>query len=218
MRTSSDRRAHLLLIAALASVFAAPPSLAAQAASAPAGAPETLVLDGLEIEFDESNDWVRMYSTYRQPVSFPDRAGIRKAYTIAEEKGKAQIIRFFRQNVTSGRLIEEVNSEAQTAVRRQVNGSDSVSRTTQREMVESIREFTSSYSEGTLRGVTVVEQGYDEVAEEVWVKVGLSRTTMRLGAQMQQEMANPRGASGTARDSSKKPMTQPSEVRSRRIP
>jgi hypothetical protein len=41
-----------------------------------------------------------------------------------------------------------------------------------------VREFTRSHASGTLRGVTVLGTGYNEQAEEVWVKVGFSRATM----------------------------------------
>lgn len=160
--------------------------------SSRSAASSSLVLDGLEIEFDERGDWNRMYSTYRQPVSFPDRVGLRKAYTIAEEKGKAQIVRFMQENVRSERLIDEVNRESQSATRTQNGKVDATSRTIQREMVESVREFTRSYSEGVLRGITVIEQGFDEKAEEVWVKIGLSRRSVRLGSEMQNDIANPR--------------------------
>lgn len=205
-------------LVAVAFALAAPTGQAAaqQAANA-------LSLDGLEIEFDGDGDWSRMYSTYRQPVSFPDRVGLRKAYTIAEEKGKAQIIRFMQENVTSERLVEEVSKEAQQATRSQSNGKEAISRTTQRDMVESVKEFTRSYSAGTLRGVTVLEQGYDEKAEEVWVKIGLSRRTAALGQQLQQDLANPRAAKpkgGTAPDSigAGSAVKQGSEVRSRKPP
>lgn len=205
--------------AAIALALAAVPAgqVAAQAAA------NTLSLDGLEIEFDANGDWSRMYSTYRQPVSFPDRVGLRKAYTIAEEKGKAQIIRFMQENVSSERLVEEVNKEVQQAARSQANGKESISRNTQREMVESVKEFTRSYSAGTLRGVTVLEQGYDEKAEEVWVKIGLSRRSAALGQQLQQDLANPRAAKpkGNAGPDSMEagpPIKQGSEVRSRKPP
>jgi hypothetical protein len=183
----NDRWMKLAFVAAVVVAPVLPRSSIAQATAS------TVSLDGLEIEFDASGAWTRMYSMYRQPVSFPDRVGLRKAYTIAEEKGKAQIIRFMQENVTSERLIEEVNTEVQQATRNQSGGNESMSRTTQREMVESVKEFTRSYSAGTLRGVTVLEQGYDEKAEEVWVKIGLSRRTAGLGQQLQQDLANPRG-------------------------
>jgi len=202
------------LLIALMSV--APASMLAQA-SQQAEPDESFLmpLDGLEIEFAESGDWVRIYSTYRQPVAFPDRAGLRKAYTIAGEKGKAQIIRFFKERVTSKRLIEEVSRESQNAVRSQKDGQQSVSRETQREMVESIKEFTESYSEGMLRGVTVLEQGYDEAAEEVWVKIGISRRNAALGGKLQQDLRNPTGASVKRPDSIGTGIFAPTEARRR---
>lgn len=190
---------------------------AQQSVAPPVRGTIALALDGLDIEFDDTGNWVRMSSTYRQPVNFPDRAGLRRAYTIAEERGKAQIIRYFEENVTSERVIQEVNSEVQTAQRTQVGGSSEVTRTTQRKMVESITEFTRSYSRGTLRGVTIIEQGYDEAAEEVWVKIGLSRASVSIGTQIQNDVANP-VQRGSRPDSAGGNGLRPGEVRTRKIP
>src|SRR4051794_16691918 len=136
----------------------------------------TLRLDGLDIEFDANGNWNKIYSTYTHPVDVPDRRGIKKAQVIAEEKGKAQIVRFLKQEVSSERLVEEVDTTLQTATHKQGSGSkDELSKTTQRTMKESVREFTRSYAQRTLRGVTVIETGYNSGAEEAWVKVGFSR-------------------------------------------
>lgn len=204
---------YLARFALVVAALAWPRQAAAQADSA-AVAASRLALDGLDIEFDDKGNWLRMYSTYRETVRFPDRQGINRAYRVAQEKGKAQIVRFFEENVTSERLIQEVDRESQRALRQESDSSETFNRNTQREMVSSVSEFTRSYSRGTLRGVTVIEQGYDETAEEVWVKIGLSRSTVALGAQMQRDIANPT-ARGSASDSTKRTIRQPSEVRTR---
>src|SRR4051794_40024280 len=81
--------------------------------------PETNVvrLDGLDIEFDKQGNWSKIYSTYTQPVDVPDRRGIKKAQVIAEEKGKAQIVRFLQQNVSSERLVTWVMHRIRAALR-----------------------------------------------------------------------------------------------------
>ncbi len=177
-------------------------------------------LDGIDIAFDNSGNWSKIYSTYHHPVEFPDRRGIRNAQVIAEEKGKAEIVRFFNQEVQSERLIEEVNSTLGKAVRVEGAGSDNkMTRTTERQMTESIKEFTRSYASGNLRGVTVLETGYDEKKEEVWVKVGISRKTIAIAGQVQKSMndgssVTPGGANGQSSGADVK--TQPSEVRTGR--
>jgi len=44
--------------------------------------------------------------------------------------------------------------------------------------MENLTEVTSSAAAGKLRGVIVLERGYDEKDEIAWVKVGISRKTM----------------------------------------
>ena len=178
-----------------------------------------LRLKGIDIEFDKTGQWSRIYSTYIQPVDFPDRRGIEKAQLIAEEKGKAEIIRFFNQQVESDRLVEEVNSEVQHASISQSTGSkDQLSRTTQRTIVDSVKEFTHSYASGNLRGVTVLETGYDQKAEAAWVKVGLSRKTIATAQDLQQSMrtGNPSTPGNADSGKSQGVPSQPSEVRSGR--
>jgi hypothetical protein len=176
----------------------------------------TLKLDGIDIDFDASGNWSAIYSTYTQPVDFPDRRGIKKAQIIAEEKGKAQIIRFLNQEVSSDRLVEEVDKTVENAERTLGTGKDDkFTRTSQRQMVESVKEFTHSFGSGNLRGVTVLETGYNEKAEEVWVRIGISRKTIAIANSLGQGMNG--GATSTGSPSqSQAPIgvpLQPSENR-----
>ncbi|MBM3884914.1 MAG: hypothetical protein FJ361_03585 [Gemmatimonadetes bacterium] len=173
-------------------------------------------LDGLDIEFGEDGDWNKMYATYRQPVAFPDRQGFRRAYTIAEERAKAQVSRFISQQVQSERLVTQVDSSLQLAQRSQVGEADAISKSTQRTTVESVREFTRSFSEATLRGLTVVEQGYDEAAEEVWVTVGLSKSTIQISNRLRSALQAPSAPeSGEKRSGGTSPQA---EATRRKIP
>jgi hypothetical protein len=175
-------------------------------------------LDGIDMEFAPSGEWVKTYSTYVHPVEFPDRRGIKKAQIIAEEKGKAAIVRFLGQEIQSDRLVQEMESTiAKTKMTKGTGDKDGTAKTAERTMVESVREFTRSYAKGNLKGVTVIETGYDEKKEEAWVKVGFSRTTMRMADQLRGDMT--RDQSGTATSGTGQGINpQPSEVRSRKLP
>jgi hypothetical protein len=177
----------------------------------------TLKLDGLDMEFDKDGNWSKIYSTYTQPVEFPDRQGIKTAQIIAEEKGKAQIVRFMNETVESDRLVEEVDKTVQRAQRTQGTGAgDKLTKENQREMAVSVREFTHSYSSGNLRGVTVLDMGYNDKAEEVWVKIGISRATTATADVLKHAISGGGGASSmsTNRDpSTGAVISQPSEIR-----
>lgn len=135
-------------------------------------------IDGVEIEWGSDNSFNRIYSRFAQPVAFPDRQGISKAQIIAEEKAKAAIIRFLDQKIATGRVVTEVQNDMNQSTRTKSGETDSITKTSQRQMVENLSEVTSSGSAGRLRGVIVLERGYDEKEEIAWVKVGISRKTM----------------------------------------
>lgn len=85
-------------------------------------------------------------------MTIADRRGIRTATIIAEEKAKAEIIRFLEQEVATGRVIEEVESTLSTATQESPGGVTNVSKVDERNVIESVAELTSSASAGTLRG------------------------------------------------------------------
>lgn len=211
----------LVVAAAAVTVDAQPQSAAPDASQKVVPGPNgsnTLRLDGIDIEFDPNGNWNKIYSTYTQPVDVPDRRGIKKAQVIAEEKGKAQIVRFLQQEVSSDRLVEEVDTTLQTATHKQGPGSkDEISKTTQRTMKESVREFTRSFAKGTLRGVTVIEVGYNSNAEEAWVKVGFSRSTMAISDNVQKSIQAPGSVGSDDAKNGSGVKKQPGEVRDGRV-
>jgi hypothetical protein len=135
-------------------------------------------IDGVEIEWGSDSSFNRIYSRFAQPVAFPDRQGISKAQIIAEEKAKAAIIRFLDQQIVTGRAVTEVQNDMNQSTRVKNGDNDTITKTSQRQMVENLSEVTSSFSSGHLRGVIVLERGYDQKEELAWVKVGISRKTM----------------------------------------
>ena len=146
-------------------------------------------LDGVVIEWDEAGDFSRIYSKYTQPASIPNTRGIRTAKTIAEEKAKAAIIRFLDQTVTSRTFTAEVTEDIETSSAI-IDGDVSVSSEAKSSMLTSLSEFTSSVSQGNLRGVIRLEEGYDNSSREAWVKVGFSNKTMRAASSVRNAIAN----------------------------
>lgn len=147
-------------------------------------------VDGVVIEWGDDGSFERIYSQYTQPVSIPNSRGVRNAKTIAEEKAKAAIVRFLEQSVSTERLTAEVSKDIESAVSQSSNGGDvAFSDSATSTAMTSLEEFTSSYASGELRGVIRLEEGYDPSAGEAWVKVGISKKTMRAAASVRSALA-----------------------------
>jgi hypothetical protein len=156
-------------------------TLAGEIIQTDAGAVWQAGIDGVEIEWNPDGSFNRIYSRYTQPVAIPDRQGISKAQVIAEEKAKAAIVRFNTQEVASGRVVTEIQNDMnQTS-----STKDAITKTSQRQMLESLSEVTSSVAAGKLRGVIVLERGYDEKEGLAWVKVGISQKTMNASKSLE---------------------------------
>ena len=176
-------------------------------------------VDGVKIDFDNAQHVRRIYSKVAQPVSIADRRGIQTATLIAEEKAKANIVRFLRQDVISGRAVSEVDATMSQSVEKTGTAIDGISTADQRNVVQGLTEFTASISTGTLNGVIVLESGYDSKAKEAWVVVGVSDKTIAASRSAHDMMVSPSArtsfpsATGAARDPAP---DAPAEVRRNR--
>ena len=143
--------------------------------------------NGVTVEWYPDGRLRRLYSRYSHPVEFPDRRGLNTAYVISEEKAKAGILRFLEQSAYSERYINEVQSDfSQAAQKRESGLKPIVNKTDERKFAQSLREVTGSKVSGTLRGITVLERGFDENAEEAWVMVGFSDRTIQAARAVRQ--------------------------------
>jgi hypothetical protein len=178
-------------------------------------------VDGVEIEFGPDGKVKRIYSRYSHEVTMADRRGIRTATTIAEEKAKANIVRFMEQKVATGRVVSEVEATISKTKQERSDKSSSIERIDQRVVSESLGEVTASYAKGTLRGVVLLEQGYDEKKQEAWVVVGISEKTIRAARGVKEALTEddkkpvaPDANKGPARSATPpNPIRQPSEQR-----
>jgi hypothetical protein len=72
-----------------------------------------------------------------------------------------------------------VDNDIQQATRTQGTGKkEDITKTNQRTMVENLSEITTSAAAGKLRGVIILERGYNQKEELAWVKVGVSKKTI----------------------------------------
>jgi hypothetical protein len=177
-------------------------------------------VDGVEIEWNVDGSVKRIYSRYGMPVEVADRRGIKTAQIIAEEKAKAAIIRFMNQSVSSKRIVTEVENDLSKATqKREGAAGEHVKKVDERTVLQNLTQITSSFASGNLKGVIVLEQGYDGKSEEAWVVVGISEKTIKA-AQTIREMANPparvappQATPSPEQGNNDSPGTQPSEVR-----
>ncbi len=153
-------------------------------------------VDGVEIEWNPDGSIRRIYSKYATPVEVGDRRGIAKAQIIAEEKAKANIVRFMSQGVAASRIVAEIQVDVNKATQERQKGSATLRKVDERTLTESLTEITGSFAAGTLRGVIVLEKGYDDKAGEAWVAVGVSEKTIRASRGIENMTRNsaPEGA------------------------
>ena len=151
-------------------------------------------VDGIEVEWNSDGSLRRISSKFSTPVEFGDRRGISKAKIIAEEKAKAAIVRFMDQSVASARVVTEVQNDLDKATKERESGKNpNVKKVDDRTLIETLTEVTSSFASGQLKGVIVLENGYDDKTEEAWVVVGISDKTIKAARdikQMGQEQQN----------------------------
>jgi hypothetical protein len=166
-------------------------------------------VDGVEIVWNPDGSIKKIYSRYAQPVEFADRRGISTAQVIAEEKAKGAVVRFMNQAVTSNRLVTEMSTDLNKMTQERETGkAANVKKVDQRTLMTNLTEVTGSFAAGKLKGVIILEKGYDEKAEEAWVMVGISDKTIAAANAAQQMLADSPNKTGP--DELKK---QPGELR-----
>lgn len=150
---------------------------------------------GVELKFDKDGALLSLKSTQSHPVEFPDRRGISKAYTIAEEKAKANIARFKKQMTSSTRLVDEGDASESNSNRSKSNTGETWSKENTRKVNESLREITQSSTSMLLEGVRVIGQSYDEKKEEVTVVVGINKQSVQAAKQIGDSFGQPQSTS-----------------------
>jgi hypothetical protein len=179
-------------------------------------------VDGVGLDCNPDGSFKRLYARADHYVNFPDRAGISKAQTIAEEEAKAHITAFIRQQLASGVMEKQIDEDLSKSSRNVKDGSETISKDTTRTIVENVTKMSSSASQGTLSGVIVLERGYDDKKENAWTVVGVSQKSIAVAHGLaaalngQQTAVGPQlmdSQAGTNSGNAGNFLHQPSEVR-----
>lgn len=164
--------------------------------------------DGIIIEAEKS----RVISVYRQPVKFLDRSGVRKASVIAQERAKAEIVRFFSQFQTTMREIEEVDQDGEDATRIVDSNGDVTTRTITRNQSFVLRQLDASFASSSISGILQIEEAFDKEMSEVCVAVGYSAKSNEMVKKSKEWMkgntGSETGASAQSGETSMKPRNQ----------
>jgi len=146
---------------------------------------------GVEVKFDNDGNLISAVSTFHEPVNFPDRSGINKAYIIAEEKAKGQLARFISQEIISERTVEMINSEISKAERNKSGQGVQWSKNDAREIRSTLTEISSSRAREVLKGVRILKRTFDEKREEVIVTIGINQRSASAANQLKDNSSKP---------------------------
>jgi hypothetical protein len=176
-----DYRMGIVRLAAAATLYAA--LIGAASAQSVEKRPDGTVewkagINGVTLEFNPNGGVRRIYSKYSHPVTIADKRGVHTATVIAEEKAKGEIVRFLKQEVATGRVVNEFENTVSKTTQEKAGEGKSISTVDQRTIGQSLTELSSSMASGTLSGVVVLESGYDDKEQEAWVVAGLSEKSM----------------------------------------
>lgn len=135
--------------------------------------------NGVEILWHDDGNVDVIRSTYLQTPKSSIRSDIASAMIIAEEKAKANLVRFFEQEVsTKSTIITKIESEVSAARKTsEHNDHDESSGIT---ITETLTEITSSFARGNISGIFVLDQGYDAKSKQVWVVIGMNERTIEF--------------------------------------
>lgn len=150
-------------------------------------------LDGVTLEDQKK----LVVSVYNHTVSIPDPTGLRKARIIAQERAKAEIVRYFNQfQIASRTVIEDDSTSGETT--RLVDGSGAATSSIfTRSQSETLTQIDQSIASGGLRGVVQVDESYDATTQTLCVAMGFSAKTA-AGARDALEWMN--GSTATSAD------------------
>lgn len=148
-------------------------------------------ITGIVIDWAPNGAISAISSKANQAVVFPDREGINKAFTIAEEKAKAGIVRFMTQRTSDIRVVTQVNNDLSKAQLNKKTGEKARANSTDtRTLVSNLSETIASFGSHRLPGVIVLKRGYNPKTHQVSVTVGISRRTIGAANALQNMLSS----------------------------
>jgi hypothetical protein len=119
-------------------------------------------VDGVKVEYNPDNTVKRLSVKQITAVEFPDRRRILKAQKVAALQAEAAIVRFVKRMNTSDETYTDMETNINKSTRSRGNGMDGTQKLNERTVVNELKTTIQSYASGELRGLIVLEKGYDE--------------------------------------------------------
>lgn len=127
--------------------------------------------EGVSIELDSDNHFVRLKAVGESRLLIGDRADVQRGIKVATLKAKAAIARYVAEDVSSEEVLTQAAESTQTS-NGQVSG---ITRSDAEKLTETIKNSSGSL----LKGIVVLEQGVEQDNHRVVVTVGTSETTQK---------------------------------------
>lgn len=127
--------------------------------------------EGVSIELDDDNVFVRLKAVGESRLLIGDRADVQRGIKVATLKAKAAIARYLAEDVSSEEILTET-AESTQATNGHVTG---ITRNDAEKLTETLKNSSSAL----LKGIVVLEQLVEPDNHRVVVTVGTSETTQK---------------------------------------
>lgn len=127
--------------------------------------------EGVSIELDANNHFVRLKAVGESRLLIGDRSDVQRGVKVATLKAKAAIARYLSEDVTSEEVLTQTAESSQTS-----NGHVSG---IARSDAETLTETIKNSSDALLKGIVILEQLVDRDNNRVVVTVGTSENTQK---------------------------------------
>jgi len=140
---------------------------------------------GVEITFtSDGSDWLKIQSIGEADMNIGDRTDERQATKKATLRAKADLAKFMNERITSEETSEEITKLTQTAS----TDGNTISKESNRRIVDSTIERIVSQSSAILKGVMPLETRIDNNKGCVRVVVGISRKSINTANSLRNEL------------------------------
>lgn len=127
--------------------------------------------EGVSIELDGDNRFVRLKAVGESRLLIGDRADVQRGIKVATLKAKAAIARYLAEDVSSEEVLTQTAESTQTS-NGQVSG---ITRSDAEKLTDTIKNSSGAL----LKGIVVLEQVVEQDNHRVVVTVGTSETTQK---------------------------------------
>ncbi len=132
----------------------------------------------------DGSDWAKIYSTGEAALKFGDNRDIRMAKKKAVLRAKAELSKFFKEEISTEETLEDITKECLNATAGDVGVTEESTRKTVVTTIERIK----NQSDAILKGVVLLETKVDKDNKNVAVKIGISRNSIDVANSVYSEV------------------------------